>query len=56
MMYPWIRRASKSGVGAAGAGTNAVFSANSAAWLVALSRNAAQIDNVIGFNMLAQSD
>ena len=51
MMYPLIRRASKSGVGIAGAGMNAVFSVKPAAWLVARKRNAAQIDKAIAFNM-----
>jgi hypothetical protein len=45
MESPLIRRDSKSGVGVA---PNAVFSA----WLVARRRNAAQIDNVIAFNMV----
>lgn len=54
---PLIRRALKSGVGAAGVGANAEFSTISAAWLVARRRNAAQIDNAIAFHMVkAQSD
>jgi hypothetical protein len=46
----------KSGVGEAGAGPDAVFSVNSAAWLVARRSSAAQIDTVIAFHMVkAQS-
>src|SRR6185437_1844249 len=50
---PWIRRASKSGVGVASVGTSAV---KSAAWLGERRRKAAQIDNAIAFHIVkAQS-
>jgi len=57
MVSPLIRRDWKSGVGVAGAVPNAVFSVNSAASHVARRRSAAQIDNVVPFNMIkAQSE